>query len=364
MTKKTKGLCLSIGAACFVMYTFAASRPIPEETILTSQWFTSLESDYSVPKPVGQGQQAYLVPFKQGNRYGYVDEQGNFALNQARTGYVSIADQFWAEYDAMPERIEIRNPANEAVLSIEQPRGYPLFLDDRIFLVSREQTALSELSNTGEVIWTYNFTSLITTVDAAAGYIVAGLVHGEVEILDSSGNRVSSFDPGGSRIAVIVGCAISKDASRVAIVSGIDPQRFLLLERYGDVGNLEFKAIYHEFLETGTRQAVHVEFVDEERRVAFERQGGLGLYDIASRSSVKLPLEGRIIEIDKSGSQHVLFLITAQADLEKRLVAVRFPGTVIIEAPFKSGIFFLNRRDSRVYIGGNMTLASFKLEKK
>jgi hypothetical protein len=201
-------------------------------------------------------------------------------------------------------------------------------------------------------------------VDAASGYIVAGLIHGAVEILDKRGTRVFSFDPGGSRVAVITGCAISGDGTRVAIVSGIDPQRFLLLERYGDTENIEFKVVYHEFLETGTRQAVHVEFVDLDRRVVFERQGGLGIYDIASRSSIKLPLDGRIIEIDKIGSERVLFLLTAQNGIEKRLVAVRFPGTIIIEAPFKSQVFFLNRRDNRIYIGGNMTLSSFELGKK
>jgi hypothetical protein len=309
-------------------------------------------------------QSASLVPFKQGNRFGYVDKNGNFAINQAQRGYVSIADQHWSEYDAMPEQLRIHSPASNRTITVDHPRGYPLFLDNRVFLVSAEQTALAELDDSGAILWTHNFTSLITTVDAAAGFIVAGLIHGAVEILDKRGMRVFSFEPGGSRVAVITGCAISADGSRVAIVSGIDPQRFLLLERYGDMENIEFKVVYHEFLETGTRQAVHVEFVDLDRSVAFERQGGLGIYDIASRSSIKLPLYGRIIEIDKVGSERVLFLLTAQEGIEKRLVAVRFPGTIIIDAPFKSQVFFLNRWENRVYIGGNMTLSSIELGKK
>jgi hypothetical protein len=239
-----------------------------------------------------------------------------------------------------------------------------MFLDKRVFLVNSERTSLSALDNSGKIAWTHDFSSLITTIDAAGGFVIAGLLHGAAEILDSQGRRIFSFEPGGSRLAIIAGCAISKDASRIALVSGIDPQRFLLLERYGDMGNTEYKTVYHEFLEDGTRQPVHVEFVDNDRRVAFERQGGLGLYDISARSSLKLPLEGRIIEIDKVGDERILFVLTAQNDSEKRLVVVRFPGQLIFEAPFKSNNFFLSRQGSRIYIGGNMTLAAFELEKR
>jgi hypothetical protein len=239
-----------------------------------------------------------------------------------------------------------------------------MFLDKRIFLVNSERTSLSALDDSGQIVWTHDFSSLITTIDGGGGFVIAGLLHGVVEILDSRGQRVFSFEPGGSRLSVITGCAISKDAARIAIVSGIDPQRFLLLERYGDTGNIEYKTVYHQFLEEGTRQPVHVAFVDNDRRVAFERQDGLGLYDISARTSLKVSLEGRIIEIDKVGDDRILFLLTAQNDNEKHLVAVRFPGEIIFEAPFRSSNFFLSRQGSHIYIGGNMTLASFNLEKR
>jgi hypothetical protein len=364
MSKKIKYLCFIIVALIFVMYVFVASRPIPVETILTPQWFISLESNYSIPKPIDPSQSAALVPFRLGNRYGYVDAAGNFAVNQVQHGYVSIASDYWAEYDMAPESITVYNPANEAVVTLNNTHGYPMFLDKRIFLVNSERTSLSSLDDSGRIVWTHDFSSLITTIDAANGFVIAGLLHGAVEILDSSGRRIFSFEPGGSRLAVIAGCAISKDAARIAIVSGIDPQRFLLLERYGDAGNLEYKTVYHQFLEEGTRRPVHVEFIDNDRRVAFERQGGLGLYDISARTSLKVPLTGRIIESDKIGDERILFLLTAQDSNEKRLVAVRFPGELIFETPFKSNTFFLSRQGSRIYIGGNMTLASFELENK
>lgn len=362
-----------IGVSFFVVYIFVAARPVPIETILSPRWFISLESNYPVTKPdsVLNLDELQLLPFKMGDHngghFGYVDKDGNFTINQVRkeNGDVSLSADNWAEYDAIPHSIEVRNPLNQTLLKIEGVQGYPLFLDQRIFFLNNEGSSLFALNDSGSVIWTYDFATTITVIDAAGGFVLAGLLDGTVEVLDDQGRRVFLFEPGGSRISVILGCAISKDGSQLAIVSGIDLQRFLLLERYGgDSGTTEYKVIYHEFLEEGFRRAVHVRFIDNDSRIAFERQGGLGLYEISSRTSLKLPLEGEIKTIDDIGSDRLLFLITAQSEQQKRLVAVRFPGTVILEAPFKSENIFLGRQGSRVYVGGGTTLATFELEKK
>ncbi|MDR2484663.1 MAG: WD40 repeat domain-containing protein [Treponema sp.] len=377
MNEKQKQLIL-IGVSFFIIYIFVAARPIPIETILSPRWFISLESNYPIAAvdniPVGQ-EQPKLLPFylggQQGRHFGYVDENGNFTINQALKGNrdVSFSADNWVEYDAIPHTLEVRNPLNQLVLKIEEGRGYPLFLDQRIFLLGSGQNSLSALNDSGAVLWTYDFAAPVTVMDAASGFVLAGLLDGTVEVLNQQGKRIFFFEPGGSRRSVIYGCAISQDGSRLAVISGIDLQRFLLLERYGNEnpeqsGSIEYKVIYHEFLEEGFRRPVHIEFIDNDSRIAFERQGGVGLYEIRSRTSLKLPLAGEIKELDTVGRDRLLFIITAQGELQKHLVAVRLPGTIIIEAPFKSKNSFLGRRDSRIYVGGNMTLASFELEKK
>jgi hypothetical protein len=368
MTDKQKQWIL-IGAGVFVFYIFAAAQPVPVETVLSHRWFKSLESSY--PGRNNTQDEKELLPFFLGSRtaghFGYVDKDGNFTVNQSlkanRDVYLSPLN--WAEHGPIPDSIEVRNPLNQPVVTIPGGSGYPMFLDNRMFLVSGAGTALSALDETGNIQWTYDFAALPTVIDGANGLILAGLLNGTVEVLNSEGQRIFSFEPGGSRISVIYGCAVSQDGSRLAVISGVDLQRFLLLERYGDpAGGVEYKVIYHEFLETGFRRPVHIEFVDNDSRIAFERQGGLGLYDIRSRTSSMLPLKGQIKELDDIGNDRLLFLITAQGKLDKRLVAIRLPGTIIIEAPFKSEYTFLGRQDSRIYVGGNMTLASFELEKK
>jgi len=362
MAKRNKKWQYFLGLFAFIAYILLAARPIPVETILKPRWITSLGSNY----PVYLGdfsapESEEFLSFRLGDRYGYVGDDGKFTFNQIRKDYVSLSKENWAEYENYPSSIQVMNPLGEPVLLIEKAKGYPLFLDNRIFIVGSEQNSLTALGPGGEELWTHDYPAPVTCIDAARGFVLAGTLDGAVELIDSLGNPVfTPFEPGGSRLSVILGCAISKDASRLAVISGIDDQRFLLLERAGET----YKVIYHEFLTAGFRRPVHISFVDRDNKVAFEREGGLGLYDIVSRTSINLPLEGEIAVLDDSDGDRFLFVITSQGSGEKRFVAVRYPAFIVIDAPFKSNNAFFARRDNRLYLGSDITMVSLKLEKK
>jgi hypothetical protein len=355
VAKEKKKYWFMLGFLFFAVYIFIAARPVPVETVLTHRWITSLESNY----PDSQ-EEGYLLPFQLGDRFGYVDPEGHYAINQVKKGYVELSEELWAEYEAVPETLGILDPQNNPVLSIENGQGYPKFLDKRMFLIHGEQNAVSEVDPSGKILWTYDFAAPLTCIDAAAGLVAAGTLDGSVEVLNSAGKPIFSFVPGASRIPVILNCRLSQDGSRLAIISGIEDQRFLLLERFGD----SYKVVYHEFLEDGFRRAVYLAFVDQGNRIVFEREGALGIYEINARNSLKLPLEGKIMALDETGSDGILFIIMAQSELRKSLVAVRFPGVIIINAPFQSGQVFLGRYGRRLYIGGGMTMAAFELDAK
>jgi hypothetical protein len=364
MAKEKKKWWYGIGLLAFIIYVFAAASPIPRETVLRPRWIASLESntpvslgDYSARINTGQK----LLPFSVGSRFGYVEEDGSFALSRIKTGYVSLSEDFWTEYDASPSSIKIMNPAGEPALAIENAGGYPLFLDSRIFIIGNEQNSITAFGRQGEELWTYDFHAPITCVDAAGGFVLAGTIDGAAILLNSSGNPAFiPFEPGGSRLSVILGCAISRDASSLAIISGVDNQRFLLLERSGD----SYKVTYHEFLGSGFRRPVHVSFVDGDSKVAFEREGGLAVYDINARAGISLNLEGEITVLDNSGGGKFLYLITTQGAKQKRFVIVRYPAYVVNEVPFKSDNAFFGRRENTLFLAGDYSMVSFELEKK
>jgi hypothetical protein len=369
VAQKKKKYWIITGLLFFILYFFAAARPIPRETILSNRWLSSLDSDYPVytgaaaPESETPAGPAPLIPFRLGDRFGYVDSRGFFFLNQIKSAHVSLAEQYWAEYGAEPERIDVFNPRGGLVTVIEKSRSYPLFLDNRIFLVGNEQNSLSALDDSGNILWTYDFAAPLTCVDAAGGIVLTGSLDGVVEVLDDQGKPLFSFEPGGSRLSVILGCAVSRDGSRLGIISGIDDQRFLLLERFGGAAG-EYKVVYHEFLEDGFRRGVSLFFIEQDSHIVFERQGGLGIYKISARRSSKIPLAGEITAIDHLGGEGLLFVMSSPRQGLKKLTALRLTGRIIMEAPFTSETAFLSRSGSRIYTGGGTTLASFELEKR
>jgi hypothetical protein len=362
---KAKGIWIVALVVLFLTYFFMASRPIPLETVLVPCWLNSIESGTPIslngsPIPTDEEEK---IPFSLGNRFGYISRNGHFFINQIKKANVSLSRERWAEYEAEPDSVTIRDCGGEAVTVIEDPRGYPFFLDRRIFLINSEQNAISAVDTTGAVEWTYECAAPLTCVDAAASLVLVGTLDGAVGLLDNGGRQIFSFEPGGSRYLIILGCAISRDGSRIALVSGIDDQRFLVLERFGS-GSNDYKVAYHEFLDDGFLRPVYISFIETDRWIVFERGGGLGFYNINSREAGKVALNGEISAISQSGGQGMVFVVISRNKNAHELIGIRLPGRVIIESPFKSEEVFLGRMDSRLIIGGGQTLAAFDLEKR
>jgi len=367
----------------FLIYFFIAARPIPREIVLSSRWINTLETDFiqdaEPPAPLFPSVSGDHYPFSLGLRFGFVNSSGNFLFNREKTQEISLGKNMWTEYPAEPSGIIINNILYGNEIDVQNSGGYPFILDDRIFILGSEQNSLSEISGSGNVLWTYDFGSPLTAIDAAAGLVVTGSLDGLIEVFNSRGERIFHFETSGSRYLVVLGCAISHNGNYIGIISGIDQQRFMLFERAGNEG--DYRINYHEFVGEGFRRPVHILFVDDDQRVIYERMGGIDSYNIRSRRVVNIPLDGEIAAIDESGSDGYLFLITSHQDRLKKLVGIRFQSagvfrrsssavdTVFLEASFKSDDVYLIRSGaaggpSIFVIGGGTTLISFDLEEK
>ena len=382
MAQKKRKVLIIIVFLLFVVYFFLAARPVRREIVLELKWISSLiggsyqnDSYQSNPSTVAGA----LLPFTLGSGFGYVDSLGRFAINRTKANDIYLSQTMWTEYDPEPVNIEIKNVFEETIVNIENTRGYPILLDNRIFIVGSEQNSLSEIGADGNVLWSYEFGAPLTCIDAAAGFLVTGSIDGVVEVFNSVGERIFNFEPGGSRYSVILGCAISSNGSRIGIISGIDQQRFLLLEDSGTVGSAEpseYKVVYHEFLESNFRRPVRITFIDEDRRIVFERSGGLGCYNIRTRHGFFIPLDGEIVAIDDSGDDGFFFVITSHFNQEKRLTGIRLPqerlffssvsarDAIFLSASFKTEDVFLGRTGSSLVTGGGSALISFGLEER
>jgi hypothetical protein len=364
VAKEKKTFLLVIAAILvFVLYVFAAAQPVPKETVFRNNWLKPLSSSFAAEeKSAAAGP---LVPFTLGGRFGYTDAKGVLALNKVKEHYVSISEEYWSEYESAPESIVIEKPAGGG-LTLSPATGYPVFMDGRIFIISKDQTALSEIAQDGAVLWSYDFAAPITTMDAAGGHVLVGGLDGIVDLIGPDGKPVFPSYAPASRITVILGCRLSKDASKLALVAGIDKQRFIFLERYSASGasSGDYRVTKHEFLKgDGFRREVHMAFIDNDSRVIFEQEEGLGIYDVKERTLAALPVSGKIEAIDTSGGDGLFFFVTSNGDTKKRFIALGLTGKELVNVPFTAENVFLSRRGRELYLGGGMTLASFTLDK-
>lgn len=357
MAKRKKKFWIPIIIVVFVFYIFFAAQPVGLETVLKSQWITPIEYDVSAES---EDVSEPLMPFLLNGKFGYIDVSGNLSFNKNREGYVSFSDSRWAEYQGAPSQIEIKSPLNENLFTVRNPNGYPFFLDGKNFILAQNQNAISKFNDAGNVLWTYYFDAPVTCINVNADLVMAGLLNGTIVLLNDNGNEIFSFEVLGSRVAVIYACKISNDGTKLAVISGLDKQRFLLFEQHGE----SYRVIYHEYIGDGYRRSVMLSFIDNDKRAAFEREGGIGIYDIQSRQSTMIPLEGNVYAMDSKGIDDMFFVITSLPPQEKKLVGIRYPGMITCEAPFKSESIYLNRNDSSLIIGGGDTLISFVLKKR
>lgn len=372
MANERKGLLFAAAVLVFLVYVFAAAQPVPPETVLSNVWLSDLKAEPAEEEST-QTPDGYLVPYIQGGRFGYAASGGTLILNKKKDQNISISGEYWSEYGAAPEELVIRTPLDGGEIRIQNANGYPFFLDGRIFIIGKDQCSLSELDGEGRVIWSYDFEAPITSLDAAGGRLLAGTLDGMIELLDNAGKTVFPSYAPAARIPLIAGCRISSDGSKIALVAGIDQQRFIFLERYG--AN-DYRVTYHEFLRgEAFRREIHIAFINGDTKVVFEQPGALGIFDVQTRTRSALPLPGTggtIEAMDGSGADGLFFIITSEGSgtkgERKRLAALSVAedntgGKVLLSAPFKSENVFLARRGGDLFVGGGTTLALFRLDK-
>jgi hypothetical protein len=188
-----------------------------------------------------------------------------------------------------------------------------------------------------------------------------------IELLDGGGRQVFPAYAPAARIPVIAGCRISSDGSKIALIAGVDQQRFIFLERYGIS---DYRVTYHEFLRgEAFRREVHIAFINNDTKVVFEQPETLGVFDVKTRTRSALPLSGKIEVMDESGADSFFFLVVSENGghgAGKRLVALNAAqnakNTILLSVPFTGETAFFARRENDLFIGGGMTLAAFRLD--
>jgi hypothetical protein len=341
-----------IALLVIILYFLLFPYPLQRELVARPAWAVSVDDAAS------GGDAAGAAPFRLGDTFGYVRPDGTLLSKEKTLFGVSLSAAGYVNYTRLGTDWIMYDPAGRRLFSFSG-RGYPLLSADgaRLFNVKSDLSGLIEMDKTGEPAWERDFPTMMTSVSLQGDAVLVGLLNGSLQLLNRHGSPVFELVPGGSRLPVIMGCALSPDATLLASVSGIDPQYLAVFQGSGS----SYTVLGKSRLPSELRREVRMSFSPDSRFLAFEGVGLAGLFDPASARVSWLELRGPLAGISFPGKGRLAALAGrsgAAADL--RIVA---PFTApIVRESFPAQDLFMGAVDGQLLLGVNGKLLRIDVE--
>lgn len=351
-----------IGAGIFtIAYIIFAAKPLAEEYQFTPEWILNLSS------PVDENifEHTNRIYFKLGQNIGYFTENGKIAHIKPFPSKASISDDFYTLYNSNAKNLEFFDEFGNSKGKIDA-FGYPMFDEERIYVFLPGGSSFAKCNSDGSVAWIFEGTIPITAFDSNKNYTAAGFADGTIRVFENkSGSSYIEFSPGGSDLPVILGVSISDDGKYVASVSGHGQQRFVLAQK--EEG--QPKIIFHDFLKTDTTMQTLVSFSKDCKKVYYNYQNNVGIYDIKKQESTTIPVNGRIISVEEG--EDLVFMLSRKSGSQKN--SRNFSYTVFIieksdtlegSFSFDAGTAFIRCEGQRLFVGKDNTISSLLITKE
>ena len=323
----------------FILYFFLFPFTVKEEFVLVPEKGTTL-----VNAAPGQGDISGNWPFASFGRMGYYDrEKREFSLLDGR-GRSRISDNFYIEDQG--DVLNLVSRSGELSTEIDTSL-VPAFFGEHIFLTGCSQGYLREIDGDGRILWEYYMPSVITCLDNKNGITAAGLLNGDIVLLDGGGELVDTLSPGGSRVDIIYGISLSRTGDRLAVVSGLDPQRFILIEKKEN----GYRPVYHENLTQSFRRPLSLVFDDSSHLIIEGERKGL-YYSPGSPALSEFDLPGEFHDGKSSPGDGTLYF---QSETEGGTVLTLYTaeGEKVLENRFGGRPGGIDIRDNRILLAGD-----------
>ena len=294
------------------------------------------------------------IPFRAGNRFGYISPEGNILFLDRTLYDVTLSSEYFINYSRVAGNLVIQTADGEFFASVDH-RGYPLFLEDRLFLFSTNRSSISELDTQGEVLWRREYVSIITAVDVQNDLLVVGLLDGRCQVLDRDGSLLNDLPLRVSRIAAVYGCALSSDGTLVAVIHGIDEQILSLFQIDGaDNEFLASKNIKDQF-----RRRRHLFFTEDSTHIALAAELSVLLVSVSDFSEIVVPLSGSFVGMTELVETKVL-VAAAKNQKGTEIVWTTSGGLDIGRFQLSAGAAIIGGVQNRIFFSGDDGILSMR----
>ncbi len=324
-----------------ILYLFLFPQPSGREGYFKPVWSRGIPGPQAAARAAGQGGAAW---FKAGRHFGFVRPEGELQYAAETLHGVALSDAGFINYPRVADNFVFQDTGGGFQYGV-RGFGYPL-LDssgELLYSVSTDLTELKRLDRDGEVLWSAGFFVPITTLSLSREECAAGLLDGTLKLLDARGRIVQDFIPEPGRIPVILGAALTP--GRLAVLSGIDPQRLSLLERRGGT----YAPVAEILTGSDLRREALVRFTADGRFLAYETETGLALRELRHGAGAPLPLPGRLLAL--SSSEDGLLAVGARAGRGSVLRILRPLDSPLYSRSLAAEDLFLRFLDGSLLVG-------------
>lgn len=339
-----------------VGYLLVAVRPLGVERGFQPRWVVAVQGESPAeasPPPSREAPSAVaesdLVAFRFKDRFGYLSPDGSVVLSRLYVQDIALGDSppfsAWAEFQPGKGSSVFSSPSGARLFSLPSPES-PFFLGGRLFSIAADDAGISAWSESGKKVWSRDLPSVLTALSAGSQELAVGCLDGNAEVIGPDGQALFSFKPGGSRVSIILGLAISPDGDRLAMVAGLEPQRFLLFERrHGS-----YKLKRHFDLASDFRRRVALSFSTDGRMLFLEQAGRLDVIRADGGAPASLPLPGQILALHP-GTSKGLHLVYCRSGSDGKAMVFSSSGKLVMSADLPEGCELLARREDALYLG-------------
>lgn len=338
-------------AVVFVLlYLVLFPRPLPPEfTLVPAQ-----------AVPLTETKAEHLTPggsfFVFGGWEGYWNPQGQLESAAPKRPQATAWGDRIAWYDASKAQVVVEGPQGPQ-FSIPGEQ-FPAWAGDRLFTIDENRLGLKAYGKDGRLQWAKHFASLITAFDTSNNLTVVGTLDGRIQIFGANGSPSGGFQPGGSRLPVVYNVAVAPRDGAILVLAGVDPKRFLVLER----GGSEFRPVFHKPLKESHPWPTPLGFLNHGRLAYYQNEKGLAFLDPKNPDhEVVAPVQGNPVLVDNvPGTDLVTFV---QKDGDRAALRVSSPqGASVMTLPFTSQDLLLDSQGSSLFVGVDQTLLRLEVK--
>lgn len=283
------------------------------------------------------------IPFVHNSIAGYFSEDLKSSWVIDVEDSITLLDDVYINNSRGDGSINLIGIDGEVQLSIKSD-GYPFNIGNRLFIVDRDRKQLQEIED-GRVRWIKKFNYIITSIDSSLETVVIGFENGAFSLLNRDGEQFFEYEPGGSRISLVYSCELSYDGEYLSVVSGLDPQRFILFERK----DMEYKPVFTLNLKDASKGRTNIFMTEDNRTIFLDSKYGYYMIDILNKTSTFIE-ESYTLKNARYMPEHQLYMLHTGAVNHNHLRLITRDGRVVLEKEFPGSDVSIISRDGNLYI--------------